>query len=153
MPGMLIPFSLEDRGDSNFWNIAETLTVEFRIILPLLPEPITLLELLDANSRCYICEIVLVAGGKDFIVPRPCRRVPLPGVFANPVEAHDAHPLGPFRILGRRHTTFTGSDRLGRVKGEAGDIANRPDHFPRITSREGVGGILDDCQVVVSRNL
>src|SRR5262245_3894457 len=98
-------------------------------MVPPLPKPITLLELLDADGCRYVSQVIFVAGEEDFIVPGALRAVPLPRVFTYPVEAHDPHPLHPLGVLGRRHATFTSCDCLGHVEREAGDIADRPYHL------------------------
>src|SRR4051794_12772198 len=100
----------EPRGDDDFRDVCETVMVEFRIMLPLPPKPVALSELLDAEGGGHVRQVVFVAGEEDFIVPRAGRGVPFPRVFADSVQTHKAHPLGPCRSLCRRHAAFASCD-------------------------------------------
>src|SRR5206468_3213975 len=146
MPGML-PISGESRS-GDFWNVLEPLGILGGNALAGLPKLITLLELLNTDGRRQVRQVVFVARGENLIVPGPLGRVPLPGVLADPVEAHDPHTLGPLWVLGRRHAAFARRDRLGGIKGEAGDIANGANPLLLKTSRQRVRGIFDHPQVV-----
>ena len=141
MPGVLPLYGHQRGGD--FRDVPESLVVQGGIPLPDLPKAITLFELLNPNGCRYIRQVVLVARGENLVVPRSFGGIALPGVLTDPMETHDPHPLRPLWVLGRCHATFACRDRLGSIKGKAGDIANRPDHFPLVPSRKGVGSIFD----------
>src|SRR5262245_20979071 len=107
MPGMLLSFDRRQRWDSNFRDVPEPHVVERCDSLSLLPKPITLPELLNADGRSHIRQVVFITGGDDLIVPGAFGSVPFPGIFTDPMETHDTHPLCPLGIISCRHTTFT----------------------------------------------
>ncbi len=104
VPGML--YLRRHIGHSDLWDVFEALVVPARTALPELPKPVTLLELLDPQGGGHIRQVVFVARIQDLVVPRTLRGIALPGVVTDPMQAHDAHALGPLRILGCGHAAF-----------------------------------------------
>src|SRR5712692_10497528 len=106
-------------------------------MLPLFPKSITLLELLNPDGCRHIRQIILVARREDLVIPGTLGGVAFPGILADSMEAHDPHPLCPFWIVGRDHAALASCDRLGSIKGKAGDIANRSHHPSLKTGGKG----------------
>ena len=123
MPCMLDILSA--RGELDFFELCKSFLVDHGDTLSGLPELVAFLQLFDADGSGNVGQVVLESWIENFVVPGAFLGVTFPGVMADAVETHHSHPLGLFRILRCRHAAFAGRDRLGRVKGKAGDIADR----------------------------
>src|SRR6266850_2855994 len=112
---------------------------------------VALCQLHQADGRLKIRKVVLESRFQHFIKPRSISPIPFPSVAFNTMEAHETHALGSLQVIGGYHSTFAGCQRLGRIKTEAGELADLPHAFSPVLRRERVSGIFDDPQLMHSR--
>ncbi len=104
-------------------------------------------QLHEPERRGEVGQIVLEAGRLDLVVPRAAGRVALPGVAADPVQAHRTRPVRQRVVVGDEHPALAGRDGLRRVEAVRPGAADRPGE-PAVEGRhrrgEGMGRVLDD---------
>jgi hypothetical protein len=115
-----------------------------------------LAELVDAQGRLDVGQVVLEAGEDDVVGSRCLlgRRVGLPGVAPHPVEAPELDPVGELVVIRRHHATLPRRHVLDRVEGEAGGGGAvggaGADRATFIGGPGGVGGVLQDLDVLAA---
>src|SRR3990172_1512201 len=141
MPGMLDTVKANWPGD--FREIRKPLIIKPCIAFSDLPEPITLSQLLNPDSRRNVRHVVLVPWIENLVVPGTFGSVAFPGVCADPMKAHNSHLLGIVSVVRSDHSSFSGGDIFGCIKAEGRDVTNRPHHRSTVFGRNRMGSILD----------
>ena len=96
---------------------AELLRVRRGEPAPRLEQLVRALQLDQPQRGGDVREVVLVPGFLDLVVPGSARGVPLPGIAADAVQAHDPRP-GRDRVVVRdQHPALGGRDRLRGIEG------------------------------------
>ena len=135
-------------GQGQLGQIRQAQVVEVRVVRPHRVEHVELLELLEPQGGVQVRHVVLVAGVLHLVVPGALRRVALPGVAADPVQAAGAQQVGVVVGVGGDHPALAGGQVLDRVEAEHGQVADGADQVPLVAGGQGVGGVLDDLQAV-----
>src|SRR5687767_15910193 len=69
-----------------------------------------------------VTQIIFKAGCEDPVIPIPITAASFPCSGREAVIGHHSHPARVIRVVGHRHSTFAGSDRLVCVKRKARDV-------------------------------
>lgn len=109
-------------------------------------------ELHLPNRRLDVGHVVFEAGRDHLVIPRAAFLVAFPGVAAHAVQAQDARLVDHLRRAGE-HPALCRGEILGRVEAERGEIAERSDLLPPVGSRYCVGGVLDQVEAALTRQV
>src|ERR1700722_9993603 len=120
-------------------------------------EDVRLLQLREADGRVNIRQVVLEAGVVDFVKPRAALVVTLPRVLVHAVQARNRDLFSQRIILGSDSAAFGTGEILGRVKTEAGEIADgadlgHPATFEMARRADRMRSIFDDLQIMTPRD-
>src|SRR5215469_8703374 len=75
-----------------------------RHLFACLVEPDALLQLFNTQRGGNICQVVLVSGEENVVAPGTFCSVALPCIFADSMQAHDAHAFGILIIVCGDHS-------------------------------------------------
>src|SRR5262245_36661085 len=105
------------------FNVSQKLVIQPGLILPHLNKGLLAPQLMDANCRLDVAEVVFESALNHLIVPIAFFGVTVPSVLADTVQAKNAHPLQKGFLVGRHHPTFTRCEVLCSVKTESNYVA------------------------------
>ena len=131
--------------------IAQRVAVQRGELGALLDEAVEPRELVDAERRLEIGEVVLEARHDRLVADRRAPGVARGGVAVDAVEAQPPHALGDLRIGRRHHAALGGGEVLGRVEAEAGRVRPGADPPAAVLGARSVCGVLDHDQAVALR--
>ena len=109
-------------------------------------------QLLQPDGRGDVGHVVLEAGHHHVVAPAPLATVPFPGVAVHAVQAGDHAFFHQFGTAGE-HAALGRGQVLGGVEGKGRRVRSRTDEDPLVLRRNGVGGVLDQHQVVLGADL
>ena len=69
------------------------------------------------------------------------------------MEPHRAERFGEGVVISGNHATFRSRQVFVGVKTKGGQVADTTDMLPFVFGRDGVGGIIDEDEVVISADL
>src|SRR5437667_8524466 len=134
-------------------DLTERGAIELGVAGPDLDEPLLLAELMNADRRLDVAQVVLEAAPRDLVVPVPRLRIPVPGVPADPVQAQNPHRLLERFAIGGNHPAFAGREVLGGVEAEGHGVAAvarsripSPDRRAAIARSNRVRGVFNDME-------
>ena len=133
--------------------IPQELVVESSLSVSGFNEMFLLAQLMNANSRLNVTEIVLESTLDNLVVPIALFRIAVPRVFADTMQTQDTHLFEQSFLMGGHHPTFSGCQILRGIEAEDDGIAESPACRIPSTDRESpvvranrVGGILHNRQ-------
>src|SRR5579883_1922181 len=156
MPGM--PAIVVDGRRFELRQLCECFVITLCILLTQGGKFLDLPQLMNADRRLDIGEVVFESGCDNLVVPIPVFGVPVPGVLAYAVEAEDLHLVVKILVGGHDHSSLARCQILCGIEAEADCVApiaglgvSFPDGPSLVTGANCMSRILDNVETVLAR--